>query len=269
MKSKIPAMEDLLRRKLTEASEDCTVVFQFLDTTFYFTKRGDDGRFHMEGDSVLAPKKLQYSIFNQAKPLLLLAGDLMKILIRPLPRYFKGRCCGNKKHVPNLEDDNYGSNLEDAVLASRQNLKDFAFRQGLRNIRVLVPLSSLRKLGRTLWEEDQVHISRAGFDALAELAVTYVREADGMEAGGSNRQSKAPNSSGYTGSSSSSFNRGRKSGVAEAGGGAVASATDAVAGLQQQYEDYLGEDPYHKDIDCYFFVFAKKKICEYQANFVL
>ena len=57
VKSKIPGMEDLLRRKLTEASEDCTVVFQFLDTTFYFTKRGDDGRFHVEGDSVLAPKK--------------------------------------------------------------------------------------------------------------------------------------------------------------------------------------------------------------------
>ena len=92
---------------------------------------GEDGRYHVEGDSVFAPKELQYSIFNQAKPLMQLARDLMKILICPLPRYLKDRCCDNKMHVPNLEDDNYGANLEDAVLASRKNLKDFAFRQGL------------------------------------------------------------------------------------------------------------------------------------------
>ena len=38
VKSKIPEMEVLLRRKLLEASEDCAVVLQFLDTAFYFTR---------------------------------------------------------------------------------------------------------------------------------------------------------------------------------------------------------------------------------------
>ena len=139
-----------------------------------------------------------------------LAGDLMKILICPLPRYLKDRCCDNKMHVPNLEDDNYGAILEDAVLASRKNLKDFAFRQGLRNIRVLGPWSSLRKLGITMWEEDKVHMNKVGFDALAELITTCAREASGMEAGGSNRHPKTPNFGGPSGSSDRSLYGGHK-----------------------------------------------------------
>ena len=122
----------------------------------------------------------------------------------------KGRCCDNKMHVPNLEDDNYGANLEDVVLESRRNLKDFAFRHGLRNIRVLGPWSSLRKLGISVWEEDQVHMSRAGFDALPELVVTCAREAEGMEAGGSNRQPKTPNYGGPSGGPGCSLYSGQK-----------------------------------------------------------
>ena len=113
-------------------------------------------------------------------------------------------------HVPNLEDDNYSANLEDAVLASRKNLKDFAFRQGLRNIQVLGPWSSLRKLGITSWEEDQVHMNRAGFDTLEELITTCAREACRMEAGGSNRHPKTPYSGGPSGSSGHSLYSGHK-----------------------------------------------------------
>ena len=104
----------------------------------------------MEGDSVFEPKELQCFIFNQAKPLLVEAGDLKKILISPIPRYLKESCCRNPEHVPNLKEDSYSTNLEDAVLASRRNLNDFAFRQGIRNIRVLGPWSNLRKLGTTV-----------------------------------------------------------------------------------------------------------------------
>ena len=102
-------MEDILRKKLTEATEACTVVLQFLDSAFYFTrteeggllpsKRGEDGRYHVKGDSFLALQVLQYSIFNQAKPLFQMAGDLIKILICPLPRYLKDRCCDDEMHV--------------------------------------------------------------------------------------------------------------------------------------------------------------------------
>ena len=88
-----------------------------------------------------------------------MAGNIMKILICPLPRYLKDRCCDNERHVSNLDDDNYGDLLEDAVLASRKNMKDFAFRQGIRNIRVLGPWSSLRKLSNNIWEDEQVHVN--------------------------------------------------------------------------------------------------------------
>ena len=205
VKSKIPEMEQLLGRKLLEASDGCVVVFQLLDSACHFTRteeggllparRGEDGRYHVLGESVFAPKELQYGVFNQAKPLLQMAGDIMKILICPLPRYLKDRCCGNKRHVSNLEEDNYGDLLEDAILASRKNMKDFAFRQGLQNIRVLGPWSSLRKVSYNVWEDDQVHITKEGFDTIAELVSTCANESRGMEAGGSSRLPK-PNSSG-------------------------------------------------------------------------
>ena len=142
----------------------------------------------MEGDSVFEPKELQCFIFNQAKPLLVEAGDLKKILISPIPRYLKESCCRNPEHVPNLKEDSYSTNLEDAVLASRRNLNDFAFRQGIRNIRVL---------GTTVWEDDPAMycMIRSGFDWLAELVVTCAMEADRIEAGGSNRQLKTSNPS--------------------------------------------------------------------------
>ena len=43
VKYKIPAMEDLLRRKLAEATEACTVVLQFLDSAFFFTRTEEGG----------------------------------------------------------------------------------------------------------------------------------------------------------------------------------------------------------------------------------
>ena len=115
-------------------------------------------------------------------------------------------------HVPNLEDDNYSANLEDTVLASRKNLKDFAFRQGLRNIRVLGPWSSLRKRSNNTWEDDQVHVSKEGFDAIAELVSTCASESRGMEAGGSSRLPKPPSSGGPSGSTDRRLYSGHREG---------------------------------------------------------
>ena len=47
-------------------------------------------------------------------------------------------------------------------------------------------------------------------DALAELVVTCAREADGMEAGGSNRQPKTPNYGGPSGGPGCSLYSGQK-----------------------------------------------------------
>ena len=67
VKSKIPEMEQLLGRKLLEASDGCVVVFQLLDSACHFTRteeggllparRGEDGRYHVLGESVFAPKE--------------------------------------------------------------------------------------------------------------------------------------------------------------------------------------------------------------------
>ena len=112
-------------------------------------------------------------------------------------------------------------------------MKDFAFRQGLRNIWVLGPWSSLRKLGNTMWEDDQVHINKEGFNTLAELISTCASESRGMEAGGSSRLPKTPSSEGPSGSSDRRLYSGHREGGAVRGGEAAVSATNVVAGLQQ------------------------------------
>ena len=90
------------------------------------------------------PKELQYSMFTDIKSIIELASSHQKIIISPLPRYLNARCCGDADHVSNLEEEGYRRNLVEAVLACRKNLRDFAFRLGIRNLTVACPWSQLR-----------------------------------------------------------------------------------------------------------------------------
>ena len=60
--------------------------------------------------------------------------------------YLNARCCKDTEHVSNLEEDGYRHKLEKAVLSCRKNLKDFSFRQGIRNLRVVCPWSHLKHI---------------------------------------------------------------------------------------------------------------------------
>ena len=55
-------------------------------------------------------------------------------------------------------------------------LKDFVFRAGIRNIRVLGLLRDLRKLGDQIWEDDPIHMREEGYNCLAGLVVTALAE---------------------------------------------------------------------------------------------
>ena len=68
------------------------------------------------------------------KPILDLVNHHLKIIVSPIPRYLCTRCCLDTDHVSNLEEDSYQSNQEEAIHACRKHLKDFAFRQGVRNL---------------------------------------------------------------------------------------------------------------------------------------
>ena len=89
---------------LLEGQPDNTVVvFQFLDTSLFMARteegglvpaqKGLDGAFHVDGDSVLVPKELQYNTFQLILPILEAVGDRKLIIVTPIPRL--GTCSGS------------------------------------------------------------------------------------------------------------------------------------------------------------------------------
>ena len=114
----------------------------------------------------------------------------------PLPRYLHTRCCEEEDHISNLDDVDYKSNLEDAVLSCRRNLKDFAFRQGVRSVRTMFPWSQLKKIEDDLWPSDPVHMSERGYSALADLVLAAVQQNGGLDLNPNNSGRGGRNSSG-------------------------------------------------------------------------
>ena len=189
---KVQYMVDLVRSKLKEAGPNCIVVYQLLDNSFYLARTEEGGlipavresiggKYHIQGELVFTPKELQYSVFTTVKPVFDEASSHQQILISPLPRYLRDRCCNDIDHVANLEEEDYAANLEESIQSCRKNLKDFAFRQGIRNLRVICPWTNLRKLTINLWPVDPVHMCEEGFSALAEQVITTAKQNEGMD----------------------------------------------------------------------------------------
>ena len=186
MKQKVPAMVDLVKQRLEEASPGCVVVYQLYDSSFHFarTEEGSlvpackspgDGRFHTHGEAVVAPKESQFAAFSATKGVLEAAGKLQRVLISPLPRHLFTGCCSDQEHCSNIGSDSYREETEASILACRKNLKDFCFRHNIRGCKVLCPWSHLRKRAEELWStEDPVHMVPKGFDLLADLVMEAV-----------------------------------------------------------------------------------------------
>ena len=127
-----------------------------------------NGAYHVDGDLAFAPKELQFTIFGDAKPLLEAANGRSVVLVSPIPRYLLKSCCLDSSHAGNIREADYRSGLESAVIESRKFLKDFCFRHGLRNVRVVGPWPALQALGDSLWL-DPVHMKEQGYITVAGL----------------------------------------------------------------------------------------------------
>ena len=188
-------MTELVQDKLRDIRGPCNVVIQMYDNSFYLAQPEEGGlipavresvsdKYHVHGDSVFVPKELQYSTFILSKPILEAAAMHQIILASPLPRYLHESCCEDANHVSNLGEEDYKPRLEEAITSCRKNLKDFAFRHGLRNMRVVCPWTHVTRIVEDVWA-DPVHLNRVGFDAVASLLIKTAEQTVGMELGGS------------------------------------------------------------------------------------
>ena len=84
---------------------------------------GQDGRYHVEGESVFAPKDLLVpALKTMAKEIFMEAKAFNKIIMSPLPRCLKSSCCNNADRVSKVD---YEELLEEAIANSRR-IEDFA-----------------------------------------------------------------------------------------------------------------------------------------------
>jgi len=180
---------DSMRVKLSEVlaayppSTAICVVVQVLDSFLYFSRsedgclvpavKGSDGKFHAIGDSVLADKEQQLRTFKIMLPLLSAAKDHCIVLVSPLPRYLERGCCGDSDHVANNKQPDYKAKLEDQVYACKNNFKDFAFTNGLRNCRVVAAWPAMKKRP-DIWRQDPVHPTECAYDDLAKVIVACI-----------------------------------------------------------------------------------------------
>ena len=119
-----------------------------------------------------APKEIQYSLFSDIRSVLNAVGNRRKVLLSPIPRFLNNSCCSDQDHIPNSRETYFKENLCNAIFECRRNLKDFCFRAGLRNIRTAGPLGPPLEHG----ESDNVHLTPAGYDAVASLVMSVSKE---------------------------------------------------------------------------------------------
>ena len=190
IKIKAPAMEAVLKEALQDMEPNCTVVFQMLDSAFYYARTDEGsllpgvrdpvtGRYHMHGELVLGPKEMQFATFTDMKNIFEAAGTRPKIIVSPVPRFLSKPCCDSVDHMPNFREEDFRTKMLEAVQECRRNLKDFGFRLGLRNFRVVSPWSCVQHIGDGLWADDGVHLKEEGYRATAAQLVLVNSEMAG------------------------------------------------------------------------------------------
>ena len=176
------AQVDNIKQKLEGAvvglAGNIIVVFEMFDNCYYYAqcddgslipaRRGHDGRYHVDGESVLAPKETQFALFKKLLPVLNAVKGAKRVLVPPLPRYLHRSCCEDPEHIPNIRKEDYKEALISATYDARSNIKDFAFRLGLRETRTVSPWQSIKRLDN-IWGEDPVHMAEAAYVEVAKL----------------------------------------------------------------------------------------------------
>ena len=178
-----------LVREQVEAEKPDFVVFQLLDNVLYLAQaedgtttqptRGDDGRFHIEGELILASKDVQIRIYRALKPVLSAVGDIPIVIITPLPRYAVAPCCDAASHITNYREPDYLERLLSDLREVRSNFRSCLFSDKVRRASLVDPTPvAAGRLNSEDWE-DPVHPGKGILGSLADVVLNSVKYLDG------------------------------------------------------------------------------------------
>jgi hypothetical protein len=138
--------------------------------------RGDDGKYHLPGKMVLADRDEFRAIFMDILPLLRAGADSVKILMTPLMRYVKRKCCDDPGHITNK--GSFGEEIGEGLNEICSWLRNMAFARRIRNFTVLDPNETMLTGDdivkdtmqiKKFWKEDPVHMTATGYKKLGKL----------------------------------------------------------------------------------------------------
>ena len=141
--------------------------------------QSEPGKYHIPGCLEIAPEGILKRRFCAVRPILEAAGDAVKVCLLPILRYVKSSCCGDAKHIINLQEDDFEDILKGAASSCRNVIACEGEKAGL-SLYTFDPVAAFgggQKLaaktssaGLSVWQEnDPVHLTSAAYKDIASL----------------------------------------------------------------------------------------------------
>jgi hypothetical protein len=142
--------------------------------------RDERGRYHINGELVVADKAGIKDLTSKLVPLIRSLKGAKKLFLAPLSRYWLNPCCGDPEHLVNYKTDGFLSRLGSATGVLKDYIRDSLYTRHTSNFRVIcpskilgigqrsseLPLEEARILAAE-WGNNPVHPSEAAYEKLA------------------------------------------------------------------------------------------------------
>jgi hypothetical protein len=142
--------------------------------------RDERGRYHINGELVVADKAGIKDLTSKLVPLIRALKGAKKLFLAPLSRYWLNPCCGDLDHLVNYKTDGFLSRLGSATGVLKDYIRDSLYTRNTSNFRVIcpskilgigqhsseLPLDEARILAAE-WGNNPVHPSEAAYEKIA------------------------------------------------------------------------------------------------------
>ena len=148
------------------------------------------GTYHVKGSLEVAGAKKIKSLMYECKDIFELYQESKKVIITPMPRWFRKPCCEDRGHCTNMRMPNYRRSMMQDLAELKEAVEDFCMEDGVRRYKVvsgseLVGIKAEMEddeAGRLLGK-DAVHLAPGGYACMAENLVRMVEETKNPFAG--------------------------------------------------------------------------------------
>jgi hypothetical protein len=163
---------------------ETVLIIQVFDSGLYMAKteegaliplcRRADGTYHIDGVLEFLSRDMQYSLFKLILEETMAYRSNNTIFMAPLPAYLEEGCCGDPDHASNRASPAFKKTLEEAIYAARANIKNFAFRNGLRKCTTISTWSAVKRLA-PIWD-GPINLTKQGYAAIADCIIKCIEE---------------------------------------------------------------------------------------------